>query len=179
MAIPLTIDTHAHYFPESYLKLIADHGKRCGATVVTESGKTFIQVGLLLRTGPITSHFYDLDDRIKDHGPAGRPDARAVAHAADGLLGRRRSGPPALRCFQRRDQRGASPTTPTASSALRACRSRTPISRCWNSSGWRSCPAYAAFTWRPPCATASSRTGASSRCTSASPILGYRFSCTR
>ena len=65
MAIPLTIDTHAHYFPESYLKLIADHGKRCGATVVTEGGKTFIQVGLLLRTGPITSHFYDLDDRIK------------------------------------------------------------------------------------------------------------------
>jgi aminocarboxymuconate-semialdehyde decarboxylase len=32
---------------------------------VTEGGKTFIQVGLLLRTGPITSHFYDLDDRIK------------------------------------------------------------------------------------------------------------------
>ena len=52
-----TIDTHAHYFPEQYLKLIADHGKRCGATVATEGGKTFIQVGLLLRTGPITSHF--------------------------------------------------------------------------------------------------------------------------
>jgi aminocarboxymuconate-semialdehyde decarboxylase len=65
VVIPPTIDTHAHYFPESYLKLIADHGKRCGATVATEGGKTFIQVGLLLRTGPITSHFYDLDDRIK------------------------------------------------------------------------------------------------------------------
>jgi aminocarboxymuconate-semialdehyde decarboxylase len=65
VAILLTIDTHAHYFPESYLKLIADHGKRCGTTVVTEGGKTFIQVGLLLRTGPITNHFYDLDDRIK------------------------------------------------------------------------------------------------------------------
>jgi aminocarboxymuconate-semialdehyde decarboxylase len=65
VAIPLTIDTHAHYFPESYLKLIADHGKRCGATVVTEGGKRFIQVGLLLRTGTITSHFYDLDDRIR------------------------------------------------------------------------------------------------------------------
>ena len=25
MAQPLTIDTHAHYFPESYIKLIADH----------------------------------------------------------------------------------------------------------------------------------------------------------
>ena len=64
MAIPPAIDTHAHYFPESYLKLIRDHGKRCGTTVVTEGEKTFIQVGLLLRTGPITSHFYDLDDRI-------------------------------------------------------------------------------------------------------------------
>lgn len=66
MTRPLTIDTHAHYFPESYLKLIADHGKRCGATVVTDpAGARFIQVGLLLRTGPITSEFYDLDDRLK------------------------------------------------------------------------------------------------------------------
>ena len=65
MAQPLTIDTHAHYFPESYLKLIADHGRRCGTTVVSDpSGARFIQVGLLLRTGPITPHFYDLDDRI-------------------------------------------------------------------------------------------------------------------
>ncbi len=61
-----TIDTHTHYFPESYLKLVADHGKRCGTTVVTDSsGARFIQAGLLLRTGPITSQFYDLDDRMK------------------------------------------------------------------------------------------------------------------
>ena len=66
MANPLTIDTHAHYFPESYLKLIGDHGKRCGTTVVSDaSGARFIQVGLSLRTGPITPHFYDLDDRIR------------------------------------------------------------------------------------------------------------------
>ena len=66
MTLPLTIDTHAHYFPESYLKLIAEHGKRCGTTVVTDpSGARFIQVGLLLRTGPITPHFTDLDDRIR------------------------------------------------------------------------------------------------------------------
>jgi aminocarboxymuconate-semialdehyde decarboxylase len=62
----LTIDTHAHYFPESYIKLISDHGKRCGTTVVSDaSGARFIQVGLSLRTGPITPHFYDLDDRIR------------------------------------------------------------------------------------------------------------------
>lgn len=61
-----TIDTHAHFFPESYIRLIAEHGKRCGATVVTDSsGATFIQVGLLLRTGPITADFMDFDERIR------------------------------------------------------------------------------------------------------------------
>jgi aminocarboxymuconate-semialdehyde decarboxylase len=63
---PQTIDTHSHYFPESYLRLIAEHGRRCGTTVVTDSsGARFIQVGLLLRTGPITPHFFDLEDRIR------------------------------------------------------------------------------------------------------------------
>jgi aminocarboxymuconate-semialdehyde decarboxylase len=66
VALPLTIDTHAHYFPESYIKLISDHGSRCGTTVVSDgSGARFIQVGLALRTGPITPHFYDLGDRIR------------------------------------------------------------------------------------------------------------------
>ena len=66
MTLPPTIDTHAHYFPESYIKLIADHGKRCGTTVTTDSsGTRFIQVGLALRTGPITQHFFDLDHRIR------------------------------------------------------------------------------------------------------------------
>jgi aminocarboxymuconate-semialdehyde decarboxylase len=69
---PLTIDTHAHYFPESYLKLVADDGPRCGATVVTDSsGSRFIQVGLLLRTGPITSAFFDLDERLRMMDRAG------------------------------------------------------------------------------------------------------------
>lgn len=65
MARPQTIDTHAHFFPESYIRLIAEHGKRCGAAVVTDaSGATFIQVGLLLRTGPITPPFMDFNERI-------------------------------------------------------------------------------------------------------------------
>lgn len=67
MAQPPTIDVHAHYFPESYIKLIADHGKRCGTTVTTDSsGITFIQVGLHLRTGPITRRFIDHDARLKE-----------------------------------------------------------------------------------------------------------------
>lgn len=61
-----TIDTHAHYFPQSYIDLIAQYGKRCGATVtVDDKGVTFIQVGLSLRTGPITRTFIDLDERLK------------------------------------------------------------------------------------------------------------------
>ena len=66
MAPPIkTIDTHAHYFPQSYIDLIARHGHRCGASVVEANGATFIQVGLLLRTGPITRAFIDLDERLK------------------------------------------------------------------------------------------------------------------
>lgn len=61
-----TIDTHAHYFPQSYIDLIAQHGKRCGTTVtVDDKGVTFIQVGLSLRTGPITRTFIDLNERLK------------------------------------------------------------------------------------------------------------------
>jgi aminocarboxymuconate-semialdehyde decarboxylase len=67
MARPFAIDTHAHFFPASYVKLIADHGGRCGTTVSKdEHGRIFIQVGLLLRTGPIVPAFYDLDARIAE-----------------------------------------------------------------------------------------------------------------
>ncbi len=67
MARPFqTIDTHTHYFPQTYIDLIARHGKRCGTTVtVDDKGVTFIQVGLLLRTGPITRTFIDIDERLR------------------------------------------------------------------------------------------------------------------
>ena len=62
-----TIDTHAHYFPQSYIDLIAKHGQRVGTTVTQDAqGRTFIQVGLLLRTGPITPLFIDLDARLTE-----------------------------------------------------------------------------------------------------------------
>ena len=62
-----TIDIHAHYFPESYLELIARRGHRVGATVTADpQGRRFIQVGLLLRTGPITPLFIDIDARLKE-----------------------------------------------------------------------------------------------------------------
>jgi aminocarboxymuconate-semialdehyde decarboxylase len=62
-----TIDIHAHYFPERYIELIAKHGHRVGATVTADpQGRRFIQVGLLLRTGPITPLFIDIDARLKE-----------------------------------------------------------------------------------------------------------------
>jgi len=67
MARPRTIDTHAHFFPETYIELIARHGGRCGTSVVRDDkGQVFIQVGLLLRTGPIVPAFYDLDARLAE-----------------------------------------------------------------------------------------------------------------
>lgn len=67
MAKPFAIDTHAHFFPQDYIDLIARHGDRCGTTVVrNEHGHYFIQVGLLLRTGPIVPAFYDLDARLAE-----------------------------------------------------------------------------------------------------------------
>ena len=60
-----TIDTHAHYFPQAYIDLVAKHGHRVGTTVSEASGATFILVGLNLRTGPITAEFIDLDKRLK------------------------------------------------------------------------------------------------------------------
>src|ERR671928_413346 len=61
------IDTHAHYFPQSYIDLIAKLGPRVGARVEQDAqGRTFIQVGLLLRTGPITPLFIDLEARLKE-----------------------------------------------------------------------------------------------------------------
>ena len=64
---PLAIDTHAHFFPPSYIDLIAKLGGRSGTTVTrSEQGHYFIQVGLLLRTGPIVPAFYDFDARIAE-----------------------------------------------------------------------------------------------------------------
>lgn len=66
MASAPTVDIHAHYFPERYLELVAKHGPRCGTTVTTDStGARFIQVGLLLRTCPITAPFIDLGERLE------------------------------------------------------------------------------------------------------------------
>ena len=37
MPLPLTIDTHAHYFPESYMKLVASRGEQAAFRDPTEN----------------------------------------------------------------------------------------------------------------------------------------------
>ena len=154
-----TIDTHAHYFPQSYIDLIAKHGPRCGTTVSQDaSGRTFIQVGLLLRTGPIVPLFIDLDARLKEMDRQGVKVhvlslTQPMVYWADDDLGHAAFGG-----VQRRDQRRTSQRIPTGCSASRRCRSRIPSSRWKNSNARRSCPASAASTSRRRCATAISPT---------------------
>ncbi|HUJ77325.1 MAG TPA: amidohydrolase family protein, partial [bacterium] len=63
MATPV-VDIHAHYFPESYLKIAADQGSRFGATLTEDPRGRVLRVGLM-RAGPITPAYTDLDLRLK------------------------------------------------------------------------------------------------------------------
>ena len=146
-----TIDTHAHYFPQSYIDLIAKLGPRCGTTVSQDaSGRTFIQVGLLLRTGPIVPLFIDLDARLKEMDRQGVQVhvlslTQPMVYWADDDLGTAAFGG-----VQRRDQRRTSRSIPSGCSASRRCRFRIRSSRWRSSSARRSCPASAASTSRRP-----------------------------
>ncbi len=60
------IDIHAHYFPQSYLDLIAAEGLPFGATYTKCAGAgPVIDVGEL-HAGPHERRFIDLDLRIAD-----------------------------------------------------------------------------------------------------------------
>ncbi len=61
----LRIDIHAHYYPESYLRLLAEAGTRFGASYQeTEQGPIVEVAGL--RAGPIARDFIDLDLRVAE-----------------------------------------------------------------------------------------------------------------
>ncbi|MFQ5839782.1 MAG: amidohydrolase family protein [Candidatus Methylomirabilales bacterium] len=66
MTKPPSVDIHAHFFPASYLKLIAEEGQRFGAYLSTSDPKgPVIQLGPV-RAGPLRSTFTDLDLRKKE-----------------------------------------------------------------------------------------------------------------
>jgi aminocarboxymuconate-semialdehyde decarboxylase len=86
-----TIDIHAHFVPEEYLRLIEAEGEPYGVSLRPSPNGPMIVVGRAT-IGPITAHYHDLDLRLKTM------DAKGVAiHAlslmppmvywADGALG--------------------------------------------------------------------------------------------
>ena len=182
VALPLTIDTHAHYFPESYLKLDrrsrpalrhdGDH-RRLGRAV--HPGRARCCAPARSR-----SQFYRSRRPPEDDGPHGRAHARAVADAADGVLGRRRAGARAVRRLQRRRDRGA----PQASRPLHRLRlpaaAELAASRWRSSSARRSCPGIrGALHGDGGARPRALRPQLLSRSTSAPPTSGCRSSCTR
>lgn len=61
-----TVDIHAHYFPEPYLRVIETEGEAFGVRLNRSDPKApAIQVGPILG-GPLRSAFYDLDLRRKE-----------------------------------------------------------------------------------------------------------------
>ncbi|MGE5061834.1 MAG: amidohydrolase, partial [Betaproteobacteria bacterium] len=88
-----TIDIHAHFVPEEYLRLIETEGKPYGVQLRSGPNGPLIALGQVA-VGPITPHYHNLEVRLKTM------DARSVTvHAlslmppmvywADGALGLR------------------------------------------------------------------------------------------
>ena len=66
MTRPPSVDIHAHFFPEGYLKLIAEEGGRFGVHLSRSDPKgPVIEIGSV-RTGPLRAAFTDLDLRKKE-----------------------------------------------------------------------------------------------------------------
>ncbi|MGH6943778.1 MAG: amidohydrolase family protein, partial [Geminicoccaceae bacterium] len=62
---PRPIDIHAHYYPEPYLRLIAEHGGAFGASCALHGDRPVVEVGGL-RAGPLEARFTDLDLRVAE-----------------------------------------------------------------------------------------------------------------
>ncbi len=66
MTTPPAVDIHAHFYPESYLTLLAEEGARFGVQLSTSNPKgPVIETGRL-RTGPLRAAFTDLDLRRRE-----------------------------------------------------------------------------------------------------------------
>jgi aminocarboxymuconate-semialdehyde decarboxylase len=95
MASAPSIDIHAHYYPDTYLRLIAEEGSRFGARYSTGERGPVIDVGVL-HAGPLARKFTDLELRIAEMDDQGvRIQAlsltQPMVYWADGALGARLS----------------------------------------------------------------------------------------
>ena len=63
---PSCIDIHAHYYPDSFIQLMAEEGASAGASVTRAEGQgPVLDVGIL-HAGPLAPKFIDLDLRIAE-----------------------------------------------------------------------------------------------------------------
>ena len=60
----LTVDIHAHFVPEEYLRIIEAEGEPHGARIRPGPNGPMIVVGQVA-IGPITAHYHDLDVRLR------------------------------------------------------------------------------------------------------------------
>jgi aminocarboxymuconate-semialdehyde decarboxylase len=94
MARATTVDVHAHFFPESYLRIIEDAGAAFGARVDRSNPKGPVIVTRDGRTAPLEASYWDLDLRRKAMDRAGI-DVHALSltapmvYFADGEVGTR------------------------------------------------------------------------------------------
>jgi aminocarboxymuconate-semialdehyde decarboxylase len=92
---PPAVDIHAHFFPDAYLKLIAEEGARFGVRLNRENPKgPAIEMGTARLTGPLRAAFSDIDLRRKEMDRQGvRVHALSLTvpmvYWADGDLGLR------------------------------------------------------------------------------------------
>lgn len=60
------VDIHAHYYPQSFIRLMAEEGASAGAHVTQSDDKgPVLEVGIL-RAGPLARKFIDLDLRVAE-----------------------------------------------------------------------------------------------------------------
>lgn len=90
-----SIDIHAHYYPDTYLRLIAEEGSRFGARFSTGDRGPVIDVGVL-HAGPLARKFTDLELRIAEMDDQGVQVqalslTQPMVYWADGALGARLS----------------------------------------------------------------------------------------
>lgn len=65
MARPAGVDVHAHFFPESFIRAVEEHGAAFGASVDRSNPKGPAIVTGASRTAPLDARYWDLDLRLR------------------------------------------------------------------------------------------------------------------
>src|SRR5215471_14402393 len=82
MAEPAGVDVHAHFFPESFIRIIEESGGTFGASVDRSNPKGPVLVVGSARTAPLDARYWDLDLRLRAmnrQGVATQDLSRALA----------------------------------------------------------------------------------------------------